>query len=147
MPDGHDLLVVHGAVTQDFAPFLDPTIPFVWLLGHTPNPAGEWWQTDVPLNHQRFRANVQVRCLSYDLMINTTDFLRDIEQYNDSGLLLIQAQRPMPLSLFLDRIPADQQNRVLINNGATLKIYLPHAVETATIVSFRPGFLAPRGAP
>ncbi len=80
-------------------------------------------------------------------MLDTADFLRSIEQFNNAGLLLIQAQRPMPPSLFLYRVPAGQQNTVLIQNEATLKIYLPHAIETATIVSYRPGFLASRGAP
>lgn len=80
-------------------------------------------------------------------MLETAEFLKNIHQFNDLGLLLIQSRRPMPSSLFLERIPEDQQSSVLMQNGATLKIYLPHAIEPAQITSYRPGFLATRGIP
>lgn len=112
-----------------------------------PQRTGEWWQANVPLNAQGYSGSVQLRYLTYDLMLETAEFLKNIHQFNDSGLLLIQSQRPMPSSLFLGRISEDHQNAVLIQNGATLKIFLPHAIETALIVSYRPGFLANRGTP
>lgn len=61
------------------------------------------------------------RLLSYDLMLETAEFLKNIHQFNDLSLP--------------------------IQNGATLKIYLPHATETALITSYRPGFFATRGTP
>ncbi len=49
LPD-FELVYVHGAIVSVLAKFLDPLIPWVWILGHRPNQYIEWWKTTVPLN-------------------------------------------------------------------------------------------------
>jgi hypothetical protein len=48
----------------------------------------------------------------------------------------------MPDTLDISRIPEVQQDAVLINNGGFLRIYLPHAVETASIICYERDYLA-----
>lgn len=62
--------------------------------------------------------------------------------FDDHGLLLIQSRHQMPDTLCLERINESQQNSVLMQNGATLRIYLPHAIETAQVQSFKKGYLS-----
>ena len=63
-------------------------------------------------------------------------------EFDNHGLDLIQSRKPMPDTLSLSSVPEGQQNSVLRQNGATLRIYLPHAVETAQVRSFTRGYLA-----
>jgi hypothetical protein len=51
----------------------------------------------------------------------------------------------MPNALDLSRIPEVQQDKVLIDNSAFLRIYLPHAVETACVVCYQAGYLVAAG--
>ena len=83
-----------------------------------------------------------VRHLSFDLQMPTQDFILRAADFDDHGLVLIQSHKPMPDTLSLDSIPDSHQNAVLMQNGATLRMYLPHAIETAQVVSFAKGYLA-----
>ena len=54
----------------------------------------------------------------------------------------MQANRGVPDTLDLSRLRDSQQDSVLIQNGAVMRMYLPHAIETAVIVCYREGLLA-----
>ncbi len=137
-----ELVYVHGAVVSVLANFLDISVPWVWILGHRPNRYVHWWETTVPLNMcgKVFTGSVRDMCL--DLQMLTSDFVSRSIDFDDHGLVLIQSHQQMPDTLCLERIPKPQQNSVLIQNGATLRIYLPHAIETAQVQSFKKGYLA-----
>ena len=140
-PNNHDMLFVHESVVSELARLLHPEVPYVWLLGHMPNRVVQWWQADVPLNlHQNITA--QVRLVLYDMQLPTQDFLSKAECFDDYGLVLIQSDKPMPDTLDLSRIPESQQDAIVIQNGGFLRIYLPHAMETACVVCYQPGYLA-----
>ena len=141
LPDG-EVVYVHGAVVSLLARFLDATVPWVWILGHRPNPFVQWWQTTVPLSMTGTDFTGLVRHLSFDLQMPTQDFILRAADFDDHGLVLIQSHKPMPDTLSLDSIPDSHQNAVLMQNGATLRMYLPHAIETAQVVSFAKGYLA-----
>ena len=141
LPD-FELVYVHGAIVSVLAKFLDPLIPWVWILGHRPNRYIEWWKTTVPLNCSGSVFTGSVRGLCLDVQLPTHDFLIRATEFDEHGLVLIQSRQQMPDTLCLDRIPESQQRDVLIRNGATLRIYLPHAIETAQVQSFTKGYLS-----
>lgn len=139
-PNNHDMLWVHRSVASELARFLHPEVPYVWLLGHMPNRVVQWWQANVPLNLQQ-NITAQVRLLSYDIQLRTQDFLAKAEGFDDHGLVLIQSNKPMPDTLDLSRIPEPQQDAVVMQNGGFLRMYLPHAMETACVICYQPGYL------
>jgi hypothetical protein len=137
-----EIIYVHGAVVSNLAQFLDAAVPWVWILGHRPNRYVQWWNTAVAINTDGARLTGLVRNLCFDLQIPTQTFLAGAVDFDDHGIALIQSHRPMPDTLSLAAIPESQHNRVLRQNGATLSIYLPHAIETAQVQSFVKGYLA-----
>ena len=137
-----EIVYVHGATVSVLATFLDPSIPWIWILGHRPNRYLEWWETTVPLNSKGSVFTGAVRGLCLDLQMPTPDFLERSTEFDEHGLVLIQSRQQLPETLCLDRIPESRQKGVLIQNGATLRIYLPHAFETAQVQSFTKGYLA-----
>lgn len=137
-----EIVYVHGAVASDFAKFLAPSVPWVWILGHRPNRYLEWWDTTVPLNTRCTDFIGSVRDLCFDLQLPTHNFVSMATKFDEHGLALIQSNQQMPDTLSLNTIPESQQKSVLIQNGATLRIFLPHAGETAQVQSFTKGHLA-----
>jgi len=137
---GHEMILVQGAVASRLARLLNPEIPFVWILGHMPNRIVQWWETEVPWSTEA-RISAKVRMLSYDMLLRTEEFLGHVEALDDHGLALIQSRKPMPDTLDLSRVPETQQDAVVIGNGGFLRVYLPHAMETASVVCYEPGYL------
>ena len=137
-----EVVYVHGAKVSNLVQFLDRSIPWVWILGHSPNSCMQWWETAVPVTVGSAGFAGSVRNLCFDLQMTTADFLSRARDFDAHGLLLIQSHHKMPDTLCPERIHDAQQNRVLIQNGATLKIYLPHADETAMVQSYVRGHLA-----
>ena len=140
--DGVETLYVHGATVSTLMPFLNPEIQWVWVLGHMPNRYVEWWQTSLPINKLGVSITADFRLIGYDLLLPTLRFLELAAEFEDHGLALIQSNQRMPNTMDLSRIPDKQQPGVLRSNGAFLRIYLPHAVETAQVQCFEKGYLA-----
>lgn len=137
---------VEGATVSRLAPLLDPAAGgHVWIFGHWPEPALRWWEATVPLDrHSGTTFTGQVRCLRYELQMPTAAFLEQAPAFDRHGLYLVQADRPMPDTLWLDRIDPSRHDAVLVGNGAVMSLSLPHAVETAQVIGFTPGLLAAR---
>lgn len=138
---GHDRIFVPSAIASKLALFLNKEVEYVWVLGHMPNRYAQWWETTVPLNRAE-SIRTQVRLLAYDLQLSTSEFLDRVNSFDDHGLALIQSHKPMPDTLHLSRIPENQQDNILIKNGAFLRLWLPHAFETACVTCYEPGYLA-----
>jgi hypothetical protein len=140
--DGVETLYVQGATVSTLTPFLNPQVPWIWVLGHRPNRFVEWWQTSLPVNKEGSPITAEFRLVGYDLLLPTSRFLELAAEFEDHGLVLVQSHQRMPNTLDLSRIPDNQQTTVLRSNGAFLRIYLPHAIETAQVQCFEKGFLA-----
>lgn len=136
-----ETVFIYRAFCSLLAQFLDSNIEWVWILGHRPNRVSEWKQTVVPLNMGQGQFSGLVRDCSYDLQMTTINFIERAKEFDDHHLVLIQSRKRMPDSLRLEMIDEAKQNQVLSQNGATLRIYLPHAYETAMIQSFVPNYL------
>ena len=145
--DGVETLFIHGATLSKLTPFLNPEVPWVWVLGHMPNRVVEWWQGSLPIDKSGKLVTADFRMVGYDLLLPTSQFIALAPDFEDHGLVLIQSSQRMPNTMDLSRIPENQQSKVLCSNGAFLRIYLPHAVETAQVQCFEKGYLAKLTAP
>ncbi|MEK6701082.1 MAG: hypothetical protein AABZ53_02390 [Planctomycetota bacterium] len=114
---------------------LDRDTPFVWIRRHAPCRDMRWWRTKVPLSIDGAPFNVEARMLNFDLQMSTSEFLENIAEFDGHGLVLFQMSKRVPDSLTLDGIADDLVDRVLVQNGMTLRFYLPHAVECAQVTS------------
>ena len=137
-----EIVYVHYATASGLAGFLHDDVRWVWILDHQPVETVEWWQTDVPLNRTNQPHSCSIRNLCFDLQLPTCEFISLAKEFDRHGLLLIQSEFEMPNTLRLDLIAESQQNDILIQNGAKLSIYLPHASSTAQVKSFAKGHLA-----
>jgi len=141
LPEG-ERIYVRAAVASKLVTFLDPAVPWVWILDHTPNPAAQWWKATLSLTPSGSTFSGWVRNLVVDLQMPTVEFMARAVEFDGHGLSLIQSHERMPDTLSLGRIPEPRLNSMLKQNGATLRIFLPHAIETAQITSFETGYLA-----
>jgi|GEM_PF-2383460 len=139
---GFDTFYIHGAVVSNFGCFINPKIPYIWIIGHMPNPMIQWWHTELPINTKGKSLEANFRLVSYDLMLTTEEFLKNIHAFNDHGIDLIQSNNRMPDTLAFAPIPHEQRDKILIRNGAFLRIDLPHAVETGLITCFQENYLS-----
>jgi hypothetical protein len=137
----HEDLFVHAATVGSLLRFLDSTVPWVWILGHVPNPTFEWWESDVAVDRSGSRLKGLIRGLRYDLQLPTEEFLAVASAFEHCGIDLVQSHRKMPNTLDLHRVVEAHQSQVLRLNGAFLYIHLPHAVETALVRCFEVGHL------
>lgn len=145
--DGVEVVYVHGATVSLLSPFLNPNVPWVWILGHTP--CGVDWQEHVlPLNENDDQLRASYRLLSYDLMLETARFLEIAPKLEAYGLDLIQSYKKMPCNFpdafYLRRCSLGQRRQILLENSVFLEVFLPHAVETAQVLCLEPGYLATR---
>jgi hypothetical protein len=139
---GCEIVYVHGATASELVTFLDSTVPWVWILGHCSHPLMQWWDATVPLNSTGAIFTGRVRSLCLDLQMLTHEFVARATEFDGHGLELIQSYRQMPDTLNLESVPEWQRTEILIQSGATLRIDLPHAVETAQVQCFVKGYLA-----
>lgn len=139
--NNHEVLFVERVVVvSELARLLHPEVPYVWILGHMPYDFVQWQQANVPLN-SRHNITARVRAVTYDIQMPTQDFLAQAADFDEEGLSLIQSHKLMPDSLYLFNIPESRQDAVIIQNGGFLRMYLPHALESASVVCYQPGYL------
>ncbi len=139
---GIETLVIGAAKVSTLLPFVNPKVPWVWIFGHSPSQVWDWWESSLPV--YKFGNNIaaQFRCVRYDMQLPTEQFLEVAAEFEQLGIDLAQSSKKMPNSLYLSRIPHEQQSKVLQSNGAFLRIYLPHAVETAHVECYEKGYLS-----
>ncbi|WP_255991004.1 hypothetical protein [Chitinolyticbacter albus] len=145
--DGVETLYVHGATVSELVGFLNPQVPWVWILGHMPNTRFEWWETTQPINRSGTPITAEFRLVSYDLLLPTSRFLDLSPTFEGHGISLIQSNKRMANALDIARLPEDKLVKILRSNGAFLRIELPHAVETSQVQCFEKGYLASVIAP
>ena len=127
---------------QDMLKLLSPEVPWIWLLGHRPNRYVQWWSAEIPFGIDGISRRAYFRDVTYDAMLETTEFLMIADDISDNGLVLIQSMKMMPDMLLLERISESHQDSVLAQNGAFLRIHLPQHYETAMVQCFKKGYLA-----
>jgi hypothetical protein len=136
-----ETVTVHHATVTLLTRYLNPSVPWVWVLDHVPNSIVEWWKTEVPLNQRGDSHIGDVRLLRYDLQLSTQEFLSHVTAFEGHGIDLVQSRHRMPNTLEPSRLGKDR-HQVLRLNGAFLALDLPHAGGTAVVSCYEPGYLS-----
>ena len=93
-------LVLQHATVVLLAQYLNPAVPWVWILDRVPNTVVEWWKTSAPLTPLGESLFGEVRLLRYDLQLPTAEFLSRIAAFEECGISFVQSRRsPMLVSL------------------------------------------------
>lgn len=121
---GVETLYVHGATVSGLAAFLNPEIPWVWILGHMPNRYVQWWEAELPTNKFGASLRAAYRNVSYDLMLPTQHFIESIQVFDNHGIVLVQSNNRMPDTLELSGIPESQQPRCVGEERSVSKALL-----------------------
>ena len=140
--EGVETETVPRATVSLLLRYLDPEVPFIWLLRHMPTTYVRWDELRVPLNVNGAYMDGLVRGLNYDIQISTQEFLRIAPALEEHGLELVQSHKPMPNTLDISRLQGSSRHQVLRENGAVLVLGLPHAMETAVVTSYVSGYLS-----
>ncbi|MBA2227129.1 MAG: hypothetical protein WHU94_16325 [Thermogemmata sp.] len=116
---------------------LDPSVPWITLVGFRSPEACRWIERHLPplFDPSRRVESVTVKYLEMDVSLPTAEFLHLLHLFLDQGVDLVQADRPLPPSLFLDALKPKSKARVYREVGIVLRFYLPHPHEHALVTS------------
>ena len=122
-------IMLGSCPTETIAKLLDPSVPFVWVVGHSPHRRIEWWQLDLPVSRGEQPRQLQVRDLWCELLVDTAEFIRIAGQFD--GATVFQMDRPVPNTLQVERLPEDRLYTILREVGLSAHFYQPHSMEVA----------------
>ena len=108
-------------------------ISYIWVHRHRPQSTLAWWSANVPLVPGLNISSGNVRLLEYDFQCQLDEFIPLIDKFD--GIELSQMSKPVPDSLWLERIDENSIANVLKSNGLISRFYLPHAFEYAVFES------------
>ena len=114
---------------------LDPSVPYVWVVGHWPGSHVHWWQASLPLSETTPNRHLRVRDVQFDIQLGTAEFLRMEPEFRHNGIILLQLDRPVPDTLAVPSLPDGARYRVLRENGLHLEFHLPQPGDYASVVS------------
>ena len=131
--DGLFSMMLRPCTAEILLHLLDPLVPFVWVIGHSPSRHLEWWSCHLPLSKSGVVSDLEVRGLRFDLLLPTSEFLTRLSDFD--GLALYQMRRKVPNTLTAEGLDERSRVRVLIQNGLAASFYLPHAMECASFAT------------
>ena len=131
--DGLYSIMLRPCTAEILLHLLDPDVAFVWVIAHHPNRVLEWWACDVPFSKQGRTHSVEVRQLSYDLLMPTHELLARVSEFD--GIALHQMRHRVPSTLVSERLDDENRVRILVQNGLVATFYLPHAMECASFAT------------
>jgi hypothetical protein len=108
---------------------LDPSVPFAWIVGHSPHRVVEWWELDLPILRGEESRRVRVRSLWCELLLSTAEFAAVADQLD--GVTVYQMARQVPDTLAVERLPAERLYPILRQNGLVAHFSQPHSMEVA----------------
>ena len=73
--DGFCSIILRPCPTATVAELLDPSVPFVWVVGHSPRRVLQWWEVDLPITRGERPRRLQVRSLWCELLFDTRVFV------------------------------------------------------------------------
>ncbi len=127
--DGSCSIMLRPCPTATVAELLDPSVPFVWVVGHSPHRVLEWWELDIPVARGERPRRLRVRSLWCELLLDTPEFAEVAEQFD--GVTVYQMARPVPDSLTVERLPEDRLYAILRQVGLSAHFHQPHSMEVA----------------
>lgn len=128
---GYYFVMLDASEASDLRYLLHPDGDYIWVHPHRPDPVLHWWTADVPISPGVVLPSARIRLMEFDLMMKRNEFLSRIDLFTPHGMALTQLTKPVPDSLWLQTLPDEQIERILIQNGMISRYYLPHQIETA----------------
>jgi hypothetical protein len=128
---GYYYIMLDASEASDLRHLLHPDGEHIWIHSHTPDPCLRWWSTDVPISPGVVLSGARIRLMEFDLLMTRSDFLAHLDMFTPHGMIMSQLTRPVPNSLWLQSLPEEQTDRILIQNGMLCRYHLPHRIETA----------------
>jgi hypothetical protein len=125
--------MLRPCVAEILRHLLDPDVPFVWVIGHSPHRYLERWDCHLPLSKSSPASTIEVRGLNFEFLMTTREFLARLPDFD--GLFLHQMKHKVPNTLITERLDERNRTRVLIQNGLAASFYLPHAMECASFTT------------
>jgi hypothetical protein len=119
-------LMLRSCTAGILAHVLDPAVPFVWIPRHMPNRHLKWWSTQTRLFEMGPLHGLEARLIEFDIQLSTSRFLELIPEFENHGLVLFQMTRRVPDTLTLQLLPDAAIDRILLQNGLHLRVYLPN---------------------
>jgi hypothetical protein len=127
--DGSYTVMLGPCPTATAGQLLDPSVPFVWVVGHSPHRVLKWWESDLPLARGEQPRRVRVRSLRCELLLGTAEFAEIAEQFD--GVTIYQMARPVPDTLTVERLPEERLYPILRQVGLAAHFHQPHSMEVA----------------
>ena len=127
--DGSCSIMLATCPTEIVAELLDPSVPFVWVVGHSPHRVVEWWELNMPVIRGEMPRTLQVRSLRCELLLDTAEFKEIVGEFD--GINLFQMTRRVPDTLLVECLPEDRRYLILHGVGLSAHFYQPHSMEVA----------------
>jgi hypothetical protein len=128
-PGGCWTVMLRPCPTGTAAQLLDPAVPFVWVVGHSPNRVLQWWRLEMPILRGEQPRSFRVRSVWCELLMSTPEFAEVAEQFD--GATIYQMARPVPDTLTVERLPEERLYAILRQAGLSAHFYQPHSMEVA----------------
>ena len=123
-------IAVFNSTVLDLKCFLNPSVPFVWIVDYMPVQKLAWYSSTLQLNEKDVVGSLQVRPHGCDLLLDTSKCEELLEMLNDSnGITIIQMSKKVPDTLINSVSPEIPQ--YLFSNGFYSQFYLPHRNEVS----------------
>lgn len=122
-------IYIANSTVLDLRYLLNPNVPFVWAVDYIPIEVKAWHASTVQINDKDVLENVEVRANKFDLLLETSKFLKSLEMFSNGGITLIQMNRKVANTLESKSWPAIPN--YLFANGFYSQFYLPHKNEVS----------------
>jgi len=102
--------------SEEIWSLIDKNFNHILIYKFMPNPAIEWWKTNIALKNNETFENLEVRNMEFDIRTDL-DGLKKILELNTLHLNIYQFNKPIPNTLSLDHLPQENLERILQENG------------------------------
>jgi len=116
---------------------LDKNLPYVYISNFRPLNSIEWSSIDLRIDEIQLKS-LSTRSINLDIKMELRE-VKDVLKMNSNFLDLFQFESDIPDSLIPDRLPKDQKESILIQNGFKHKFELEF--EQLTISSIDSAFI------
>ena len=116
----------------------DKKVDSIFIHRFIPNETLEWWKTDFKTSYGKEFKNLSVRLMEMDVQTDLNG-LKKILELNTRQLRIYQFDKPVPDTLYFERLPESNRNQILKQNG--LKHFFFVNFEFITVGSFDSEFI------
>lgn len=133
-----NLLVFQINSNEEIWELFDKNLNSIFIHKFVPNEVIEWWKSDLKTQDGTEFKNLSVRQMEMDVQTDLAG-LKKVLALNTNQLRIYQFDRPIPDTLEIDRLPEENRNQILKQNG--LRHFFFIDFEFVTVGSFDSEFI------